>query len=88
MDQAGPHVKMAVAKGVADPSELQPPRLSSTATLAIEFFRLTRSPDGPRFEAVAAVADRIGWDVWEAWELTTAVHEEIERVGHGSEAEH
>jgi hypothetical protein len=43
------------------------------------------SADGaPRFEAVAVIADRAAVDVWEAWALVHAAHQEVEDLLDGS----
>lgn len=81
---AGAHLRMAAARGLVDPTALEAPKLTPTGTLALELYRIGRSESGPRFEAVAAAADRVGWDVWDAWAMALGVHEEVERESRGS----
>lgn len=87
MEESGAHLRMAAAQGLVPAAELEAPHLSSTARLAVELYRLARSAEGgPRFEAVAAAAERVGWDVWDAWAMAAGVHEEIEGARRGDQA--
>jgi hypothetical protein len=76
--RSGPAVRMAIEQGKLDLEDVDPRPVVSLSTLtAVRLYRVTASgtDNGPRFEAVERLADRVGADVWELWERVSAVHD-------------